>query len=121
MTSFRHKRECFSFSSFCLFIRYQLYITSQICNEIPQILINVIIPIFCSAVILLLQRNFWLLILIEKINSTKYIKVLSKNIRILSNPIIYNSKIKPNNEDFVSKPIISITINHINSNNLTKI
>ena len=78
--------------------------------------INAIMPIFCIAVIFLLQRNFWLFILIEKINSTKYIKVLSKNIRILSNPIIWNSKIDPNSEDFVSKPIINKTINNINSN-----
>ena len=39
-------------------------------------------PIFCITVIFLLQRNFWLLILIEKINSNKYIKILIKNIRI---------------------------------------
>lgn len=78
--------------------------------------INAVMPIFCSAVIFLLQRYFWLLILIEKINSTKYIKVLSKNNRILSNPIMWNSKINPNSEDFVSKPIINKTINNINSN-----
>ena len=78
--------------------------------------INAIMPIFCIAVIFLLQRNFWLLILIEKINSKKYIKVLSKNIRILNNPIMSNHKINPNSEDFVSKPIISITINNINFN-----
>lgn len=78
--------------------------------------INAIMPTFCSAVNFLLQRYFWLLILIEKINSTKYIKVINKNNRILNNPIMQNSKINPNSEDFVSKPIISITINNINSN-----
>ena len=30
---------------------------------------NAIIPIFCNAMIIPLQRNFWLFILIEKINS----------------------------------------------------
>ena len=73
-------------------------------------------PIFCIAVIFLLQRNFWLLILIEKINSKEYIKILSKSTRILNIPIMWKNKIDPNSEDFVSKPIISITINNINSN-----
>ena len=78
--------------------------------------INAIMPIFCIAVIFLLQRNFWLLILIEKINSKEYIKTLSKNIRILNIPITLNNRINPNSEDFVNKPIISITTNSVNSN-----
>ena len=78
--------------------------------------INVVMPIFCIAVIFLLQRNFWLLILIEKINSKEYTKILSKSTRILNIPIMWSNKINPNSEDFVSKLIIIITINNINSN-----
>ncbi|MBQ8168661.1 hypothetical protein IJZ97_04510 [bacterium] len=73
-------------------------------------------PKICSTANFLLQRNFWLLILIEKINSKEYIKMLSKSTRIPSIPIMLNNKINPNSEDFVSKPIISITVNNINSN-----
>ena len=42
--------------------------------------------------------------------------MLSKSTRIPSIPIMLNNKINPNSEDFVSKPIISITVNNINSN-----
>ena len=80
--------------------------------------INAIMPIFCNTVIFLLQRNFWLLILIEKINSKKYTRKQINNISKNNIPIICVINIIPKNpaitrEPDVNKPIINQNTNHI--------
>jgi len=65
-----------------------MYCEPKIIKSNMIISINAVMPIFCITVIFLLQRYFWLLILIEKINSTKYIKIQVKNIIKKIIPII---------------------------------
>ena len=82
--------------------------------------INAIMPIFCNTAIFLLQRNFWLLILIEKINSKKYIKKQINNISKKNIPIMWVIKKFPNNPAITRKPnvntlIINQSRNHIDT------
>ena len=49
-----------------------------------------------------------------------YIRKLNNNIIKLNIPIIWNNKKAPNNEEFVSKPIINNIKNNISSNKPNK-